>query len=340
MNTVTTGDPSLQESRFDVVIGAGPVGTTIARQLAEQGRPVRLLTRSGSGPRHPLIDRRRADAQDGGAMSAAVAGAAVVYDCMHASAYRADTWRTELFSAERAVLAAAGETGATVVFPESLYSFGRVDAPITETTPRSATRGKPGIRAELLAARDASATRTISVAAGDFYGPGVGAAGHAGERMVRAVLGGRTLYAVGDPDAPHAWTFVPDLATAMITAARLDRSGRDALGEHALLLAPTAPAVSQRQLVAQYADAAGVTAPRVVGMPGWMLRAVGTLHRDTRELAEMTYQFDAPFTMDSRASQALLGLEPTPLRDGAAATIGWWRERSADGADGADGAAA
>ncbi len=44
-----------------VVTGAGPVGSTVAQQLAGAGHQVRLLTRSGSGPDHPSIERRRVD---------------------------------------------------------------------------------------------------------------------------------------------------------------------------------------------------------------------------------------------------------------------------------------
>ena len=47
-----------------VVTGAGPVGSTVALQLADAGHQVRLLTRSGSGPAHPLVDRRRAPPGD------------------------------------------------------------------------------------------------------------------------------------------------------------------------------------------------------------------------------------------------------------------------------------
>ena len=47
-----------------VVVGAGPVGSAIACLLADRGDQVRLVTRSGSGPEHPGIDRRTADATD------------------------------------------------------------------------------------------------------------------------------------------------------------------------------------------------------------------------------------------------------------------------------------
>ena len=302
-----------------VVIGAGPVGATIALQLAEQGRPVRLLTRSGSGPEHPLVERHRADASDAAALVEELAGATAVFDCMHASAYRADVWRDELPRAERAVLDAAGKAGAVVVFPESLYSFGHVDAPITEATPRNASTGKPAVRVELLRQRDASSTPTVSVAASDFYGPLVRNA-HAGERMVPTVMAGRTMRVIGDPDAPHSWTYIPDLAQAMIRAADDERLW------DSFLLAPTAPAISQRELVATYARAAGVTPPAVHGIPAWTLKAVGLVHRDTRELAEMSYQFTRPFVIDSSASEQRLGLAPTPLQAGARETVAWWSQ--------------
>lgn len=43
-----------------------------------------------------------------------------------------------------------------------------------------------------------------------------------------------------------------------------------------------------------------------------------------RELAETLYQFQRPFVMESAASQAALGLTPTPLHEAAAATVAWW----------------
>lgn len=51
------GAPGNETSRRYVVTGAGPVGWTVAEQLAAAGRRVRILTRSGSGPDHPLIEK-------------------------------------------------------------------------------------------------------------------------------------------------------------------------------------------------------------------------------------------------------------------------------------------
>lgn len=301
-----------------VVTGAGPVGSTVAQQLADAGHQVRLLTRSGSGPEHARIERWRVDVSRPDALTDAFEGAVAVHHCIHGSSYDARVWRAELPQAERTVLEAAGRVGAVVVFPESLYSYGPVAGTITESTPRTATTGKLGVRSALLAQRDASATPTVSVAASDFYGPLVRNA-HAGERLVPTVLAGRTMRVLGSPDQPHSFTYVPDLAASMIAAA-----ARPELW-NSFLHAPTAPPVTQRRLVELVAAAGGVPAPRTSSIPPWVLRASGVVSREMRELAETSYMFTDPFVMDSSASEARLGLSPTPLTDGLARTVAWWR---------------
>lgn len=307
-------------NQHHVVTGAGPVGSTVALQLAEAGERVVLLTRSGSGPEHPLVERRAGDAGRAEVLDAALDGARALHHCVHASRYDAATWRRELPATEQVVLAAAGRAGAVVVFPESLYAYGAVTGPITEDTPRTATHGKPGVRTALLAARAASATATVSVAAGDFYGPRV-LTSHAGERMVPTILAGRTMRVIGSLDQPHAFTYVPDLAAAMIRAAQ------DPQLWDSVLHAPTAPALTQRELIAAFAAAGDVPMPKVGAIPAGLLRAIGLVHRDTRELAEMAFQFSAPFVLDSRRSEERLGLKPTSIEDGARASVAWWRER-------------
>jgi nucleoside-diphosphate-sugar epimerase len=301
-----------------VVTGAGPVGATVALQLADRGIPVRLLTRSGSGPEHALVERRKVDVSDREQLRPHLDGVPAVHHCIHGSKYRASTWRAELPGAEQVVLELAGEIGAVVVFPESLYSYGPVDGVIDEDTPRTATRGKLGIRADLLTARVASPTHTVSVVASDFFGPGVRAS-HAGERLVPRILAGKSVNVVGSLDQPHSFTYVPDLARAMVTAS-LDSSLWDRV-----LHAPTVAAGTQRRLVETIAAAAGVKTPRAFAIPSWVFKAMGLVSVDMRELAETSYQFDRPFVMSSRHSEDLLGLAPTSFEQQVKETVAWWQ---------------
>lgn len=309
-------------TNLQIVCGAGPIGWTVAQQLADGGRRVRVLTRSGIGPDHPLVERVRTDVSDPAALSAAFGDDTVtaVHMCIHGSAYRADAWERELPPAERAVLDAAGRAGAVVVFPESLYSYSEPDRLMDEDSPRTATTGKRGIRTRLLAERAAHDTPTVSVVASDYFGPRALNA-HAGERMVPTILAGRTPRVLGAADVPHSFTYVPDLAAAMIAAADTPAVW------NTVVHAPTAPAVTQREMVTALATAAGVPVPKVGTIPAWVLRGGGLVNRDLRELAEMMYQFTEPFVMDSRRSEQALGVTATPLPTAAAETVRWWREQ-------------
>jgi len=303
-----------------VVTGAGPVGWTVATQLAEAGQHVRVLTRSGTGPEHPGIERVRVDVSRARELRAATGGADAIFHCIHGSKYNAGTWRRELPAAEQVVLAAAGEAGAVVVFPESLYSYSQPSAVMAEDSPRLADGGKRGVRTLLLAARAASPTPTVSVVASDFFGPQVRNA-HAGERMVPRILAGRRLQVVARANVPHSFTYIADLAAAMIRAAAMPGLW------NSVLHAPTNPALTQRALAGTFASAAGLPAPKVGAIPAWVLRASGMFSSDVRDLAETLYQFQRPFIMDSAASQELLGLAPTPLETAAKETVEWWRGR-------------
>jgi len=84
-----------------VVVGAGPIGSGIARALAAQGHEVRLVTRSGSAPRVEAdelrteagtsgaeIELAAADASDISAMARLTDGAAVLYNCANPAYHR------------------------------------------------------------------------------------------------------------------------------------------------------------------------------------------------------------------------------------------------------------
>lgn len=319
-------------SNLHVVAGAGPVGRTVAEQLAAQGHRVRILTRSGNGPDDPDIERMRVDVTDADALTAALTDdgprgtsrpAAAVYLCIHGSAYRADTWARELPAAEQTVLDTVARLSDTtpVVFPESLYSYSAPDRVMTEDSPRDATGGKRGIRRRLLTARAEHSVPTVGVVASDFFGPHAVNA-HAGDRMVSAVLAGKTVRAFGATDVPHSFTYVPDLAAAMIAAAAQPAAW------NTVLHAPTGPAVTQRELITAFARAAEVPVPTIGTIPPWLVKAGAIVSRDMKELAEMLYQFTDPFVMDSTRTEMQLDLQATPLPDAAAATVAWWQSRT------------
>ncbi|SBT51911.1 NAD-dependent epimerase/dehydratase family protein [Micromonospora auratinigra] len=288
-----------------VIVGAGPVGTATAHLLAERGERVRVVTRRGTGPDHPAVERVAADAADAERLGTLTEGAAALYNCANPAYHR---WSLDWPPLAGALLTAAERTGAVLATVGNLYGYGPVDAPMTEQTPAAATGVKGQVRnrmwADALAAHRAGRVRATEVRGSDYIGVG-------GTSLVMMVLprvlAGQRVFLPVDYDAPHTWTYVPDVARTLVAAATDERAwGR-------VWHVPSAPAVPVRELAAAVAARAGAPAPRLTRMPYPVLWLAGVVSPFVRELRETAYQFDRPFVMDSTAATATLGIAPTPL---------------------------
>lgn len=304
--------------RSPVVLGAGPVGRAVAARLAARGLTPAVLTRSGTavaGAR-PLV----VDVADPAAMAVALHGADVVFHSAQPAYHR---WAEEFPGLQRSVLEASARAGVGVVVAvENLYPYGAPQGrPMTESTPFNPCSRKGEVRArlaaELAAAHTEGGLATAAVRASDFVGPGVAGSAY-GERFVGPLVKGETADVLGEPDARHSVTYIPDLAETLVRAA--ERPAAWGRAWHA----PSAPAVTQRELAALVAAAAG-TEPKLRVLKPWMLRLVGRFNPAAGETVEMLYEFTADFVLDSSAAEQSLGLSPTPLADAAAATVAAWR---------------
>ncbi len=65
----------------------------------------------------------------------------------------------------------------------------------------------------------------------------------------------------------------------------------------------------------------------VRSVPKLAVRALGLVNPMLRELAEISYEFDEPFILDTSKYQTAFGAAGTPLADAIAATIAWYRTR-------------
>jgi len=303
-----------------VVIGAGPVGSATALLLASRGERVRLLSRAGARPDPGTVEAVAADATDTERLTELAAGAAVLYNC---ASPPYDRWPREWPPLAASVLAAAERTGAVLVTMSNLYGYGPVSHPITEQDPLNATGPKGKTRAavwvQARAAHQAGRVRATEARASDFFGPGVGAQSPVGQRSIPRLLAGRAIIAPGDPDVPHSWTYVPDIAAALVTLGSNERAWGHAWH------VPANPPMTERELFAALARLAGAPAPRLRSVPGWQIRLLGVVIPFMREFGEVAYQFTKPFVMDSGAFQAAFGTEPTPMDKALSATIAWWR---------------
>lgn len=305
-----------------VIVGAGQVGTRLARQLAAAGDDVTVVTRSGSGPTEPGIRCVAADASDPDRLAELAAGSDALFNCANPAYHR---WPVDWPPLAASLLTAAERSGAVLVVLGNLYGYGPVDGPMTEDLPLSAPGIKGGIRArmwaEALAAHQAGRVRMVEVRASDYFGPGAGELSHFGASLVPRVLAGKAARFIGDPDAPHSVTYIPDVVDALVTAARDERAWGRAWH------VPTSPALTARQFAQLIADEAGARPPRFSVPPHWVLRAAGLVSPLVRELEETRYQFVRPFVVDSSAFETTFGVTPTPMDTAIKDTVSWWRAR-------------
>ena len=291
-----------------VVIGAGTVGSSLASVLADQGHDVRVVTRSGRGPSAPGIELVRADAADPDALRPHVVGAETLYNCANPPSY--PYWAKVWPPLAASVLATAEATGAALAIMGNLYGYGPVAEPMTRDHQLVATSRKGRLRSQIwhdaLAAHSAGRVRVTEARASDFIGPGIAPTNGYISRYTRAALAGKTVHAFGDPDAPHSWTYVADVARTLAALGTDERAFGQAWH------VPTNPPLSVRQVVTSMAALAGAPVPRVRGVQRSILRLTYPFSALLREIDEVLYQHDRPFEIDATVTTSTFGIEATP----------------------------
>jgi nucleoside-diphosphate-sugar epimerase len=224
------------------------------------------------------------------------------------------------------VLGGLRGTGTRLAVVDNLYMHGPTNGkPLTEDSLDDATTRKglarKTVAARLLAAHAAGDVPVVIGRGSHFFG--VGALDSViGERFFGRIVAGKKAEVYGDPDLPHAYTYVPDFAAALVALA--DRESTFGRAWHV----PTAPAIPTRRFAEMAAAAAGKPL-KLTRVSPLTLRVAGLFIPAAGEMVEMLYEFDEPYLLDSSAIERELGLRPTPLDVSVPATVEWWAGRQA-----------
>lgn len=300
-----------------LVIGAtGGIGGEAAAALLRRGWRVRGLNRN------PAVAAKRqgvrtgiewvaGDAMNAADVRRAAEGVSVIVHAANPPGYR--NWRGLALPMLDSTIAAAEATGATIVFPGTVYNFGPDAFPLlSETSPQKPTTRKGAIRVEMEARLEAAAgrgVRTIVVRAGDFFGPRPGNSWFS-DAMIRK---GRPLRSVMNPARPgvgHAWAYLPDVAETM--ARLVERAGD--LEPFAVFHFGGHWFDDNRTFAEAALRVAGRPDGKVRAFPWWALVAIAPFVTFARETMEMRYLWRVPVRLDNRKLVAVLGEEPhTPL---------------------------
>lgn len=202
-------------------------------------------------------------------------------------------WQAQLPGLTEQVLAAARASGATVILPGNVYVFGPdTPAPWSPTSPRRATNLLGRLRIDMEASYRASGLPVITLRAGDYID--TDASGNWFDRVMAAGISkGRFTYP-GNPDIPHAWAFLPDLARAMVRLAgiRADLPGYTDLTFPGYTL-------TGREMAGHLARITGQSI-RPRRFPWWALGLSRPVWPMAKHMMEMRYLWQTPHWLDGQ----------------------------------------
>lgn len=297
-------------SDLHVIFGTGAIGLATFDALRRRGRTVRLVNHSGKAAIPDDVEITAGDATDPAFATRAAHGATVIYQTMNPPYHQ---WSAQFPALQSGVLAAAEATGARLVSMENVYMYGRPDGhALTEDRENNAHTKKGQLRArmaeDLLTAHHAGRAEIAIGRASDYFGPRGGAQSNLGDRVFPAALAGKTSTVLGDRHQPHTYTYIPDIG-----------EGLAVLGEHPdapgeIWHLPNDPGTrSTQEIIDTIYRQARQGRTKLRAVPPFLLRAMALTSPVMRELAEMQYQFEEPFIVDSSKITTRLGVKATPL---------------------------
>jgi nucleoside-diphosphate-sugar epimerase len=314
----------MPSSELHVVLGAsGGAGNAIVRALHDSGIPVRAVNRSGRADVPEGVELASADISAPSDLHRVLDGADVVYMAAQPAYHR---WSHEFPTMLQRVIDASASAHTKLVMVDNLYAYGPCDGPMSEATPQQATDTKGVLRArmadELLAAHHDGRLRVAIGRASDYFGP------RTGSSTISALAFDplpehKSLRWIGSLDVPHAAAYLPDIARAYVILGTSDAAdGR-------VWILPHAPAVTGRKFLKMINH----TQPerlRIGAVSKTMLRIAAPVHRESRELLPIAYQWTRPYEVDDSAFQETFGpFSVTPLQEAIAATVAWYEQRGA-----------
>ncbi|MEP7112795.1 MAG: NAD-dependent epimerase/dehydratase family protein [Ilumatobacteraceae bacterium] len=312
----------MPDAGLQVVFGTGQVGRALITRLSQAGLPVRSVSLHRPPALADEVDWRAANVTDPEAATDAAKGASVIYQCLNAPYTE---WPRLFPPLQRGVLSAAEHTGALLVSLENVYGYGPTSGqPMTEDLPLLATTVKGRTRAamtrELLDAAESGRVRIAIGRASDFFGPGVTESTLGKQVFAKAVAGKRADF-IGNPDLPHTYSYVPDIAAGLATL------GTDERAAGQVWHLPGPETGTTRALLGLVASEVGHPVG-IRSVPKLLVKALGLVSPMMRGLSEMSYEFDELFVLDTSKFQSTFGKSGTPLTTAVAATIAWYRSEA------------
>ncbi|HEX2915149.1 MAG TPA: SDR family oxidoreductase [Chloroflexia bacterium] len=312
-------------AEMHVILGTGPLGSAVMRELVRRGKQVRLVNRSGKGHSEiPAgVEVVKGDTFNPASVREVTRGASVVYQC---SQPEYTEWPEKFPVMQTAIIEGVAANQTKLVVAENLYMYGPVSGPIREDLPYNASNRKGSVRAkmaqDLMEAHRQGKIRATAGRASDFYGPLATLQGAFGDRIIYPMLAGKKVYAIGKIDMLHTYSYVTDFGKGLVVLGEREES----LGQAWHI--PNAPTITTREMLNLFFKIAGFP-PEIGSVPKLGLKALGLFSPMVREVEEMLYEFEEPFLVDHSKFEKAFGNIATPHETAIRETLAWFQQHSA-----------
>jgi nucleoside-diphosphate-sugar epimerase len=291
---------------MNVILGTGPLGMSVMRELVAREEPVRMISFNGRASVPQGVRLERSDLMDQAQAKENMKGAKVIFQCAQPPYHK---WSEQFIPFQDNIISGAIAAGAKLVVAENMYMYGRVQGGIHESLPYTAITKKGQVRAAMSRTlsklyQDGSLQVTMGRGA-DFFGPNVHNSS-VGSRLFHSIAKGKACTVLGNPDKKHTYTFIDDFGKALVVLS----AHEDAFGQ--VWHVPNADTVTTREFIERAYRIAGFPAAmRTMGKG--MLRLGGLFIPAARESIEMLYQFEEDFIVESFKFTERFGVAATPL---------------------------
>ncbi|MDH3974258.1 MAG: SDR family oxidoreductase [Deltaproteobacteria bacterium] len=310
------------DNQNNVVFGTGPLGLWVAQALAEQGKQVTVVNRSGkvSNKISEQIKVIAGNANDSAVVYEICKGANSVFHCAMPPYTQ---WPERFPLLTKGILDGVKQAGCRLIYGDNLYGYGDTKGtPISEQLPYKATGHKGKVRASMAEMLLNEKDLEIVIGRGsDFYGPLV-INSTFGEMFFKAALSGKSANLLGNIDLPHTYTYIKDFATALVNLS----DHQESFGQ--VWHVPNASTITTQQLVSIAEEQ--INKPIKIRAAGnFMVSFLGLFNPMLREMKEMMYEWEQPYIVDHKKYEDKFGNNSTPHDIAIRETVEWYRENVA-----------
>lgn len=306
-----------------IILGAGgSIGNALTYELLKSNENIRLVSRSKYSIKG--TESFKADLTSYQETLKAVLNSDVVHLCAGLP-YDSKIWNKKWPLVMRNTIDACKSVGATLIFFDNVYMYGKVVGKMTEETPYNPCSKKGEVRAKTVTMlEDEIAGRNINgiiARSADLYGPYATKTSVPYILVIDKLMYGKKAQWMIDINKLHSLTYTTDAAKGMVLL-----SENEECWNQTWHLPTFSPPLDGETFINLVAGKLGVQ-PDYTILKRWMLRLAGIFDKTISESFEMLYQSEFDYIFDSTKFNNHFKYNPKPYSEGISETVEFFKPK-------------